>query len=540
MSDRVETLNGREVQAGGRTKGRRPGRLLAVFKAVVLLLLLGVIAYGMLNNGLYQDDLWLPVAAGILTVLLITIFVDNYYLDVPRFGWVLVTLLAALVGVKGLSMLWTVSETETIKEVLRSSMYLAAFLVALAALYSGRQVGPLMDVAVLVITSVAGYGLLQKISPIQYPVTSLDEVRIDSTLDYVNTFATILGIGVVLSLARMTQLRNPVFRGLYAVLVLAFVTALALTASRGGVGSLALGLGVLFVLSSGRLQMLANLLLVSAPAAWLFWQMQSLNGLWRAGAPDQQKIADGTDFRNYLIVAFAGAFVLQFGYTLLVNRYELTDLSRRALGAVVLGGLALAIGVGAISVVDRYGGIEKTYRALVTNPYDTRDTTQRFSSADIGFRQDYWKVAWEEWKERPLTGTGAGTFQFTWLENRPFPAGVKQVHNVYLEQGTETGVFAFLALVGFAGLLLGYTALAAWRSGLLEDRRMLLSGLVAAMAVYLISSFLEWHWYVPPSTLLFFFLAALAAKLAAKPEWGVSEADAAVATGKGAPGESPS
>ena len=42
--------------------------------------------------------------------------------------------------------------------------------------------------------------------------------------------------------------------------------------------------------------------------------------------------------------------------------------------------------------------------------------------------------------------------------------GVKQVHNVYLEQGTETGIMAFLALTGFAGLLTGYLMWAAWRA----------------------------------------------------------------------------
>ena len=57
-------------------------------------------------------------------------------------------------------------------------------------------------------------------------------------------------------------------------------------------------------------------------------------------------------------------------------------------------------------------------------------------------RQEYWRVGWEAWKERPLTGTGAGTFSYTWLENRPGDQGVEQVHNLYLEQGTETGVFA--------------------------------------------------------------------------------------------------
>lgn len=532
MSERTgRALGHDETPFAPRPKGRRPGRLLAVFKAIVLLALLGVTAYGMLDNGLYSEERWLPVAAGILALLLFTILVGNYYADVPPVGWVLVALLVILVGTKGLSMTWTISETETVKELLRSSMYLATFLTALAALNSGRQVGPLMDVAVLIVASVAGYGLLQKIDPIRYPITSLDGVRIDSTLDYVNTFAIVLGMGVVLALARMARVRSAAVRGLYAALVLAFLTALLLTVSRGGIGSLGVGLAVLFVLTNCRLQTFANLLLVSAPAAWLFWRMQELDGLWRAGVPDEQKVADGTAFRNYLIVALAVAFVLQFGYSLLANRYELMPLGRRALGTAAVGATVLIVVVGALVVVGQYGGLGRTYEALVSNPNDTENTSQRLASASIGFREDYWRVAWEEWMEHPLTGTGAGTFQYTWLQERDVNTGVKQVHNLYLEQGTETGIVAFLALAAFAVLLLGYAARAAWRSPERGDRRALLAGLVSALAIYLVSSALEWHWYIPPSTLLFFILAAMAAKLAAKKEWNAADEDDARTAG---------
>ena len=43
-------------------KGRRPGRLLTVFKAVVLLALAAVAAYAILKEGIYFEHLWLPVA----------------------------------------------------------------------------------------------------------------------------------------------------------------------------------------------------------------------------------------------------------------------------------------------------------------------------------------------------------------------------------------------------------------------------------------------------------------------------------------------
>src|ERR671911_1382259 len=248
--ERLETTEDRE-------KHRRPGRLLAVFKGLVMLSLLAVTVYGMMRDGLYLDEFWLPVAAGVLALLFATLFVRGFYVDLPPAGTLALAFLAALVAVKGLSMVWTISETETIKETLRSSMYLATFLMALAALTSGRQVGSLIDASVFMIAAVAGYGLLQKISPVEYPVRSLDGVRMDSTLQYSNTTAVILGMGVVLALARMSTLRNFVLRGLYAALTLPFLIALYLPVSRGGIGSLGIAMILLFILGGSRLQMLA-------------------------------------------------------------------------------------------------------------------------------------------------------------------------------------------------------------------------------------------------------------------------------------------
>jgi len=522
--DARESFSGTERKED-RDKHRRPGRLLAVFKGLVMLALLVVTAYGMLNAGLYRDELWLPVAAGILVALFVTLFVRGFYWELPTVGILLVGLLAALVAVKGLSMVWTISETETIKETLRSSMYLATFLLALAVLTSGRQVGPIIDVSVIMVAAVAGYGFLQKISPIEYPVRSLDGVRMDSTLQYSNTTAVVLGMGVVLALARMGTLRNFAMRGLYAAITLSLFIALYLTVSRGGIGSLGIGLIVLFVLGSGRLRMLTDLLLLSLPGAWLWWQMQSLPGLLGTGVLRQQKIADGTAFRNDLIVALLVAFALQAAFTLLANRYEPGAAARQRLGILVVAGGVLALAIGAFVVAGGYGGPGQAFTRLLGDANETGNVGQRLASLDVSARGAYWSVAWEAWRERPLAGTGAGTFQYTWLEDRPGFKGVKQVHNVYLEQGTETGVFAFLSFVGFVAVLVGYTVRAAWRSGPQGEHRLLLAGLCSALVVYLVSSAAEWHWYLPASTLFFFILAAVAVKFASREDWSAAEAD---------------
>jgi hypothetical protein len=70
----------------------------------------------------------------------------------------------------------------------------------------------------------------------------------------------------------------------------------------------------------------------------------------------------------------------------------------------------------------------------------------------------------------------------------------------------------------------GYSVRATWRSQG-GERRILLAGLVSALVVYLVSSFIEWHWYVPGSTLIFFLLAAVTAKFASREDWGASEAE---------------
>lgn len=515
MSEGPGTVDAGEKRE--RPKDRRPGRLVTVFKAVVLLALVAVTAYGMLNKGLYPDELWLPVAAGVLALMAGTLLVRGYYQDVPLFGWVLVALMTALVGIKGLSLLWTISEIETIHELLRCSMYLSAFLMALAALSSWRQVGAIMDAAVLVVTAVAGYGLLQKISPLEYPIYSVDDITVGSTLEYSNTLAVVLGIGVTLALARLTQSRNVALRGLMAALILIFITTLYLTASRGGIAAFGVAMVLMILLSNHRLQMIANLLLVSVPQAWLFWQIRDLGAIWQADAPDAEKLATGIDLRNYLTIALLAAFVLQCAYAFLVRRYDLTPPARRAIGWAFLAVVALGISGGAAVAVAQQGGVGKAYDAILSGVRGGEGEGQQLLSLGMGYRGVYWKVAWDEWKEHPLTGTGAGTFQYTWYRERPVDTGVRQVHNLYLEQGTETGLFAFLAMVGFAGLLVGYIGRETWRAD--GDRRLFLAGLLAAVVIYLLSSVIEWHWYIPPSTLLFFILAAVAVKLASWKEW---------------------
>jgi hypothetical protein len=427
---------------------------------------------------------------------------------VPRLGWALVVGLAAVLGLFWESSYWFALLLLLLAAVVGASAF------ARGSLPAYRQVGPLVDGLGLAVATVAGYGILQKVYPEDYEIDSLDGYRVNSTIEYSNTTAVILGMGAVMALSRMTALRNPLVRGLYAVLMLASLVTLYLTLSRGGIGSFGVGLGVLFVLGTNRLQMLGNLLLVCAPGAWVWWRIQGLGSLLDPDAAAGRKVADGLALRDDLILAFIVAFVLQAAYAHLASRYELTDVARRLLVAVVGIGAALAAAAFAVLLVTGYGSVGAAARGIFSNPDQRGNAAERLVSLGVGFRADYWRAGWDAWLENPLTGTGAGTFQYTWLEARTGVQGVRQVHNLYLEQLTETGIFAFLALVAFVAVLLAYVVRAAWRLRPEGEERLLLSGLVAAVVVYLLSSVVEWHWYLPAATLFFFVLAACAVRLA--------------------------
>src|SRR3954471_20789621 len=216
------------------------------------------------------------------------------------------------------------------------------------------------------------------------------------------------------------------------------------------------------------------------------------------------------------MIAVVQAFLLKTIYAFLVERYELTPTMRRVIGAAAVVGVLVGVGTLGFLVIGEQRGSDEVLGTFTRKVEDTQDVRDRLTSLSSNSRSTYWRGGWNEWKEHPLTGTGAGTFMYTWLENRPGFGGVKQVHNVYLEQGTETGIVAFLTLAGFAALLFGYAAWAAWRA--VGERKVLLAGLTAATTVYLVSSALEWHWYIPPSTIYFFILAGVTIKLAARAE----------------------
>ena len=62
------------------------------------------------------------------------------------------------------------------------------------------------------------------------------------------------------------------------------------------------------------------------------------------------------------------------------------------------------------------------------------------SSRSTAPDEHIWPVALDEFRESPLVGIGAGSFEYWWYEKRPSTRIVRDAHSVYLESLAELGL----------------------------------------------------------------------------------------------------
>jgi O-antigen ligase len=115
------------------------------------------------------------------------------------------------------------------------------------------------------------------------------------------------------------------------------------------------------------------------------------------------------------------------------------------------------------------------------------------ASVPLGDRPSYWRVAAIDAVEHPLLGSGAGSYDDVWLEERRIPAFVRDAHSVYLETIAELGPVGLLLLVG----ALGVPLVAVRRAR--GDAVALTAG--AAYCAFLVHAGLDWDWEMPVTVL---------------------------------------
>jgi hypothetical protein len=131
------------------------------------------------------------------------------------------------------------------------------------------------------------------------------------------------------------------------------------------------------------------------------------------------------------------------------------------------------------------------------------DPRTRLTQLGSSGRIDLWRVAARAFREEPLRGSGAGTFQTTWDRLRTSGAEATEAHSLYLGTLAELGVVGLvLVLAVLLGLGLAFARTpAARRTG---------AGGVAIVAAWAVHAAVDWDWEMPAVTVVLFVLAGAA------------------------------
>ena len=285
-----------------------------------------------------------------------------------------------------------------------------------------------------------------------------------------------------------------------------------LTQSRGAAFAALVGFAVLVAASRSRLEVVLWTAIATVPALPALPVL--LDVYIEAGEGGR-----GLDALKSAVGAIALAAVGSGLVGALVARYEggvsLSPATRRRIG-LGLGALAaVAVVVPVAIAVGRAGGpvdfVDERVDELSAGSPDLRESGSRFGVNLGSDRGDLWAVAADDLLARPLSGRGAGGFEYSYLRERDAPEDLtsEDPHSVEALMASE---------LGLPGLALFAAFVVAAIAGALRARRLsppaavLAAAALGAFAYWLAHASVDWFWhYAGVTAPVVFMLGAAAA-----------------------------
>jgi hypothetical protein len=444
-----------------------------------------VVVLAFASGGYPAADFGVLILAFALVILVAVLVVDKVRLDAR--GTALVGGLAGLALWQLASVLWAHAAAWPVLDAERGLLYATAA-GALVLVVTRERVPALAGGIVAGATAVALYALATRLLSGRVGGTYDPEAgyQLSAPIGYWNALGLLLAfgflLGIGLGLHPRTDLRVPA-----GLALVPLATALYFTFSRGAIVALLVGLIVLLWLDRRALVCVPLLVLAPTVAVLLASRSQALT---RAGEPLQVAQEQGRVLALQLIgLAGLGA----------ASAWAVPSLERRlrlrfAPGPVVgLGAVACVAAIGVVVLVREGGPSEAAERALVAFRGEPSPVSgsldRRLLSVSGHGRADYWRVAAGMVERAPALGTGAGSFERYWTQERPAPHGTRDAHNLYLET---------LAELGPLGLALLLVALGAPLTGLGRSRHAVLGpAAAAAYTAFLVHAAVDWDWEIP-------------------------------------------
>ena len=522
------TANAPDAAAKAPARKKHPSRAAAVRPRAVRAALLAILGAGsgvsVVLGGFYNLTVWGPIAVGVLALALALVLTGA---GPPRLvPAVALGSLTFLWLFSWLSSIWAESSDQALNYAGRWAFY-AAVLLSLLLLMRRREerwiplafaAAGVVGVAVYIIVRM-GFG---------DATDMFFGGRLRDPLGYVNGQAGYFLLGFWPCVALAEQARYKVFAGLGAAGALVLGALMMLSQTRGVIPGLAFSGLIVFALVPGRARRV--LVLVGIGVALVAIGSPVLD-VYNKGAlladPAKVESAGKAVLLGALLLAFVWWFV---GFVMGGIAGAASGPQRRALvwaeRALAAAGVAAAI-IALIAIVGNpFHRISKEYDDFVNLKVENAPTNTRFLSGG-GYRYDYWRIAWKEFKQEPLRGVGAGSYDVDYFVDRRTGENIRQPHSLPMQLLAELGIPGLLALLAFVGAVFAGLWRTSRRGVTSLGRRAAAVAAGGAFAAWLAHTSVDWLHLLPGVTGI--ALCAAAGLLA---PWSRRSPGRALATGR--------
>jgi tetratricopeptide (TPR) repeat protein len=493
----------------------RPGRITLPEATTVLA---GVIAVGIVivwgwRGAGYAATTWLPGAL-VLLALLVSVLVGGR--GAPRRLRRLSTVALAALGLYTVwtyaSVGWAADKGDAWDGANRSLLYLTVYALFLVLPWTVRSGTLVLGVYAAGICALAVTAIARALRTAD--VDLFIQGRFSFPTEYPNANALLLlsGFWVALGFATRREPAAPLRAAATAAVVFLPQAAL-LSQSRGSLAAFPLTALLVVALVPGRVRTAAGLLLAVAALA-VTWDTHLR--VYRVAEDG------GTELRHALepsVIAMslttAAAALLGLGWAVIDGRVEFSAQVQRRLRLGAAGAAVAMVAASAVLLVpahpvDRLNRAWDDFTAVTT---DEEWLAQQRASSHFAVgvsgsnRYDFWRVAFADFRERPLAGMGADNFAASYLRERRSGEEPRYPHSLELRLLSQLGIVGAALFVVFAG-----AATAAALRAREPQARLLLIGGLGIWLYWLIHGSADWFWELPAlSAPAFAFVALLAA-----------------------------
>jgi O-antigen ligase len=435
----------------------------------------------------------------------------------PRAALVILGLLAAFTAWTTLSLGWTESDERTAIEIARVVSYLGVFAVALSA-QRGERWRALLGGVVSGIVAVLVLALLSRLEPTWFPEQVVGayfpdaqlERRLAYPLNYSSGLAVLAAMAIPLLLAVAGSARRIAIQAAAAAALAVAALVLWLTASSLLAPLALIALASYLVLAPDRLVTLCTAVVALGGGAIAIAAVEQRSA-FDSGQTTAAAQAQANELLAIVIVVCAGVALIQTAIGLLARHAErpawLSASPRFALAAATA---ALASVVVLALATPLRGEIEDGWdRFSAPSEIDEQSASRLQEILDPSSQGRYalWGRAIDAGQSEPLTGIGAGGFEFWWARERRGDEFARDAHSLFLETFAELGIVGLILIVSF---VVGVLAIGARRTVRAPSHtRLALAGATSAALVFAVGAAVDWMWELAVLPAIFMALAAV-------------------------------